>query len=64
MNAADFLEWLESMRSLGIAKDQRACAKLLGVSEITIGSFKRRGCDKRTALACSALLSGLKPYKQ
>ncbi len=64
MNDTSFKSWLEAMKNAGIAKDQRACAKLLGVSEITIGSFKRRGCDKRTALACSALLSGLKPYKQ
>ncbi len=62
MQPDDFLKWLEAMKISRIAKDQRACAKLLGVSAISVGAFKRRGCDKRTALACSALLAGLEPY--
>ncbi len=63
MTAIQFQRWLADMKAAGIAKDQRACAKLLGVSAISVGAFKRRGCDKRTDLACSALLAGLEPYK-
>lgn len=62
MTPAAFNAWLADMKSAGLARSGAACARLLGVSANTIVAMKKDGCDKRTALACRALLHRLEPY--
>jgi hypothetical protein len=38
------------------------CGRLLGLSADTIVRLKYGGADVKTALACQALMHGLKPY--
>jgi DNA-binding CsgD family transcriptional regulator len=57
-----FNRWLADMKLANIAKSDAACARLLGVSANTVVAFKRDGCDRRTALACAALLARIEPY--
>ncbi len=61
MNGDDFICWLEEMRAKGMNKGH--CAALLGRLPQSMTRFQREGTDKVTALACAALLAGLKPYK-
>ena len=63
MNAERFHAWLADMKSAGLARYDADCAKMLGVSANTIVNMKANGvCDRRTALACRALLHRLEPY--
>lgn len=62
MTGFEFQRWLVDMRKAGLARFDADVAKLLGVSANTILNFKLVGCDKRTALACSALLCHLPGY--
>ncbi len=57
-----FQRWLLEMRIAGLANSDADCGHLLGISANAIVNLKKRGSDKRTALACRALLDGLKPY--
>jgi hypothetical protein len=43
-------------------KSDADCARLLGKSDDTIVSYKRKGTDRTVALACRALLHRLEPY--
>jgi hypothetical protein len=63
MTPAAFCQWLEDMRYAKIAMSQAACADLLGLSTNAVSAMKVRGADKRTALACRALLHRLEPYR-
>ena len=63
MTPDQFNQWLADMKSAGIAKTDGECAILLGVSRDTMTRMKQNGADQRTALACSALMHGLEPYK-
>ena len=38
------------------------CGALLGFTKNSVVTMKRHGTDRRTALACAALLAGLAPY--
>lgn len=62
MTPAQFAEWLAEMKSAGLARSDKACADLLGVSANSVVAMKSRGTDRRTALACRALLHRLDPY--
>ena len=62
MTADDFLAWLAAMKAAGLARSDAACARLLDVSHNTVLAMKAKGADRRTALACRALLDGLQPY--
>lgn len=56
------MHWLYAMKSAGLARSDAECADLLGVTESEIAGMKERGADRRTALACRALLHRLQPY--
>ena len=62
MTSIEFTHWLAAMKSAGFARSDAHCGRLLGVSPNAIVTFKRRGGDVRTALACAALLAEIKPY--
>ena len=62
MSPESFTNWLAEMKSAGLARSDAACAKLLGVSANGILLMKKNGTDRRTALACRALLHRLEPY--
>lgn len=57
-----FKAWLAEMKSAGLARSNAECARLLGISANSVVAMKRNGCDRRTALACRALLHRLEPY--
>lgn len=62
MSAEAFEDWLAEMRASRLASSDSQCARLLGVSANTLVSIKKTGADRRTALACAALLEQLEPY--
>ena len=62
MTASTFISWLAEMKSAGLARSDAECARLLGVSANSVVSLKKNGADRRTALACRALLHRLEPY--
>ncbi len=57
-----FAEWLAAMKAAGLARSDAECARLLGISANSVVTMKRNGCDRRTALACRALLHRMEPY--
>jgi len=62
MDSEAFTLWLADMKSAGLARSDAKCAGLLGVSANSVLAMKQRGTDRRTALACRALLHRLEPY--
>lgn len=62
MTPTDFVAWLAEMKAAGLAKSDADCGRLLDVSANSIVAMKDRGTDKRTALACRALLHRMQPY--
>jgi hypothetical protein len=64
MDPSAFNAWLAAMKGAGLARSDAECGRLLGVSTITILKMKSNGTDRRTALACAALLAGLAPYRE
>ena len=63
MTAEQFIAWLADMKSAGLARSDAKAAEALGISTDTMVRLKRVGADKRTALACRALLHRLEPYE-
>lgn len=59
MTPTQFTQWLADMKSAGLARSDRAAGRLLGISANSVLAMKQRGCDRRTALACVALLNGI-----
>ena len=57
-----FCKWLDEMKAAGLIENDREAAKIFDVRPNTITSMKENGIDKRTALACRALLHRLEPY--
>jgi hypothetical protein len=52
------------MRMARLAQSDADCARLLGVAANTIVHWKEKGTqDRRTDLACRALLHRLEPYE-
>lgn len=62
MTPDDFRAWLAEMKSAGLARSDAECARLLGKTDDTVVSYKRKGADRTVALACRALLHRLEPY--
>ena len=62
MTPTAFAAWLAEMKSAGLARSDAACARLLGLSANAVLRMKTHGTDRRTALACRALLHRLTPY--
>lgn len=62
MTPETFTHWLAAMKDERRARSDAECARLLGVSANSVVTMKRNGVDRRTALACRALLHGMKPY--
>ena len=58
-----FIAWLADMKSAGLARSDAECARLLGVSANAVVELKKRGADRRTALACCSLLHRMEPYE-
>lgn len=54
--------WVEEMISSGRAAYDQDCATALGLHRSSLTRLKREGGTKMTALACAAVLAGLKPY--
>ena len=62
MTSDAFAHWLAAMKAAGLATSDAHCGRLLGLSADTIVRLKYGGADVKTALACQALMHGLKPY--
>lgn len=63
MTPEQFQQWLAEMKSANLARSDAECARLLGIGPNTLCNMKLRlGCDKRTALACRALLHRMVAY--
>lgn len=62
MSPDAFQRWLAEMKAAKLATTGAACARLLGVSQNGLLHMKKHGADRRTALACRALLHRLPPY--
>ncbi len=62
MTAQQFIDWLADMKSAGLSTSDADCGRQLGLGVQTILNMKRRGADRRTALACRALLHRMTPY--
>lgn len=60
MDGLSFQRWILEARASGLVTTDVDLAKLLDVTPATVTNFKRRGCDRRTALACAALLAGIR----
>lgn len=64
MTADAFIRWLAEMKAAGLARSDAECARLLGVSANAVVGMKKNGTsDKRTDLACRALLHRMEPYE-
>jgi DNA-binding CsgD family transcriptional regulator len=62
MTPEQFTAWLAEMKSAGLARSDAECARQLDISANSVVTMKERGADRRTALACRALLHRLQPY--
>lgn len=62
MSPTNFTDWLAEMKNAGLARSDAECARLLGKSDDTVVTYKKRGTDRTVALACRALLHRLEPY--
>lgn len=65
MNPPDFADWVAQMKKQNPSlRYDRQLAEELGVTTRTFINFKKKGCDRRTSLACSALLFKIPPYHE
>lgn len=62
MTPAEFTSWLAAMKAAGLATSDADCGRLLGVHINSVVNYKRTGADRRTALACRALIHRLEPW--
>lgn len=62
MTPEAFTQWLAAMKAAGLGRSDAACARLMDVTQNTIVRWKEIGTDRRTALACRALLHRLEPW--
>lgn len=60
--------WIAEMQERKLARSNAACARALGISSQAMYRARQEGftghTSERTALACAALLLGIKPYPQ
>lgn len=64
MTPEDFTHWLAAMKAAGLGRTIGGCAKHLDVSPDTMTRLRQCGTDRRTALACAAILQGVEPYSK
>jgi hypothetical protein len=62
MSPDAFTQWTIEMRKMPFFADDADCGRMLGISANSVVAMKRNGADRRTALACRALLHRLLPY--
>jgi hypothetical protein len=62
MTAAAFVQWLDDMKTAGLARSDAECGRMLGRSADQVVRYKTKGADRMVALACRALLHRLEPY--
>ncbi|MAZ17906.1 MAG: hypothetical protein CL535_16450 [Ahrensia sp.] len=62
MTPTAFLEWLAAMRAAGLARSDKDCAELLGVTPTGLLRMKKKGTTRQTALACRALYHNMEPW--
>lgn len=62
MTAQEFCNWIEEMKAAGLADSDLSCARLLGRRRQWMLDSKAKGTNLSTALACAALLHGLRAY--
>jgi len=62
MTPEQFNSWLAEMKKPSLAKTDKRCAELLGITPTALVTMKAKGANERTALACAALLQEIKPY--
>lgn len=62
MDPESFRAWLAAMKAAGLARSDAGCARLLGLSANSVVAMKHNGTDRRTALACRALLHRMEPW--
>ena len=62
MTPTQFTAWLAAMKAAGLIQSDADAARLLDVSANSVVTFKKRGGNRRLALACASLLAGLQPY--
>lgn len=55
MTGPEFKQWVEKMKTAGLAKSQAECARLLGITPKSACNMVKNGCDRRTELAGLAL---------
>lgn len=63
MTPEAFATWLAAMKAAGLVSSDRQAAELLGVTDDTITNYKKRGADRKTALACRALFHRLSAWE-
>lgn len=63
MTPEAFTNWLAAMKAAGLARSDAECARMLGVAANSVVLMKRKGADRRTALACRALLHRMEPWE-
>lgn len=63
MTPEAFTNWLAAMKAAGLARSDAECARLLGIAANSVVLMKRKGADRRTALACRALLHRMEPWE-
>ena len=63
MTGEQFVKWLAEMKTLGLANTDKAAAELLGVTTTTMLNLKAKGTNRRTALACAALVKEIPPFE-
>lgn len=56
MTGQDVQLWVTMTIECGMATNDETAAKLLGVTRQTLSKMKREGADRRTDLACRAIL--------
>lgn len=63
MSPEAFQKWQAEMAKPPFyARTDAECARLLGISANSVVAMKKNGADRRTALACRALLHRMEPY--
>lgn len=62
MTAEQFRAWLDEMQSSGRARSDAECGRLLGLTPNGVLKRKAQGAGLEAALACQAVLHGMKPY--
>ena len=65
MTPEDFIKWLEEMKAANLARSDAACARLLNIEPQHLLKMKkgRVPINRRSALACRALLHRMEPYE-